>query len=49
MPKASTTRYVILLTDGVPTQEGARPQDQSIKQSVAELESLGAQVFHVSL
>ena len=42
-------RYVILLTDGVPTQEGSRPQDQAIKQSVAELEGLGAQVFPVFL
>ena len=42
-------RYVILLTDGVPTQEGSRPQDQAIKQSVAELERLGAQVFPVFL
>ena len=42
-------RYVILLTDGVPTQEGVRPQDQAIKQSVAELERLGAQVFPVFL
>ena len=42
-------RYVILLTDGVPTQAGSRPQDQAIKQSVAELERLGAQVFPVFL
>lgn len=42
-------RYVILLTDGVPTQEGARSQDQAIQQSVAELERLGAQVFPVFL
>jgi hypothetical protein len=41
--------YVILLTDGVPTQEGSRPQDQAIKQSVAELDRLGAQVFPVFL
>jgi hypothetical protein len=42
--------YVILLTDGVPTQpDGSRPQDQAIKQSVAELEGLGAQVFPVFL
>jgi hypothetical protein len=42
-------RYVILLTDGVPTQEGARSQDQAIQQSVVELERLGAQVFPVFL
>jgi hypothetical protein len=43
-------RYVILLTDGVPTQpDGSRPQDQAMKQSVAELEGLGAQVFPVFL
>ena len=41
--------YVILLTDGVPTQDGPRPQDQAIKQSVAALEHLGAQVFPVFL
>ncbi|MGC8781776.1 MAG: VWA domain-containing protein, partial [Anaerolineae bacterium] len=42
-------RYVILLTDGVPTQEGPQSQDQAIQQSVAELEQLGAQVFPVFL
>ncbi len=46
---AQRPRYVILLTDGVPTQDGARTQDQAIKQSVAELERLGAQVFPVFL
>ncbi|MEJ5198570.1 MAG: VWA domain-containing protein [Anaerolineae bacterium] len=38
-------RYVILLTDGVPTQEGPRSQDQAIQESVVELGRLGAQVF----
>lgn len=42
-------RYVILLTDGVPTQEGPRSQDQAIQQSVAELEQLGASVFPIFL
>ncbi|MCX7671086.1 MAG: VWA domain-containing protein, partial [Anaerolineae bacterium] len=42
-------RYVILLTDGVPTQEGPQSQDQAIRQAVAELERLGAQVFPVFL
>jgi len=42
--------YVLLLTDGVPTQPGDVPkQDQSVKQSVARLQELGAQVFPVIL
>jgi hypothetical protein len=48
-PGPARPRYVIFLTDGVPTQEGPRPQDQAIQQSVAELEQLGAQVFPVFL
>ncbi len=42
-------RYVILLTDGVPTQDGPRSQDQAIQQAVTELGQLGAQVFPIFL
>ncbi len=42
-------RYVILLTDGVPTQEGPRSQDQATQHAMTELEQLGAQVFPIFL
>lgn len=48
-PGPARPRYVILLTDGVPTQEGPRAQDQAIQQAMAEFERLGAQVFPVFL